>query len=114
MQSSVIATHEGVYEIIRYLFITASLLFFAITNRDCVALPYINISMLTSTSPMDEVVVACPSAHNNNDARSRAIYVRVITNLGGGTTYAYSSLSSKLMVQVSVIRHTSSMLHHYR
>jgi hypothetical protein len=39
---------------------------------------------------MDEVVVACPPACNNSDARGRAIYVRAITNPGGDTTYACS------------------------
>jgi hypothetical protein len=54
---------------------------------------------------MDKVVVACPPGCNNNDAHGRAIYVRVIADPGGGTTYAYSSSSSKLMVRVSAVRH---------
>jgi hypothetical protein len=37
-----------------------------IVDRDCVALPYVDIS--TSIPPMDEVVVACPPGRNNNDA----------------------------------------------
>jgi hypothetical protein len=63
---------------------------------DCVALSYVDIS--TSTPPMDKVVVACPPGRNNNDAHGRVIYIGVITDLGGGTTHAYSSSSSKLMI----------------
>jgi hypothetical protein len=59
--------------------------FFVITDRDCVALLYINISMPTPL--MDEVAVACPSDRNNNDARGRAIYVGVVVDSGGGTTH---------------------------
>jgi hypothetical protein len=40
---------------------------------------------------MDEVVVACPPACNNSDARGRAIYVGAITDPGDDTTYACSS-----------------------
>jgi hypothetical protein len=40
---------------------------------------------------MDEDVVACPPACNNNDARGRAIYVGAVTDPDGGTTYACSS-----------------------
>jgi hypothetical protein len=65
-----------------------SLIFF-ITDRDCVALPNVDIS--TSAPPMDEVAVVCPPACNNNDARGRAIYVGAVFDPGGGTTYACSS-----------------------
>jgi hypothetical protein len=51
-----------------------------------------------STPLMDEVAVACPPGRNNNDARGRAIYVGAVTDLGGGTTHACSSSSSKLMI----------------
>jgi hypothetical protein len=81
----------------------ASLLFFSITDQDCVTLPYVDISTLTP--PMDEVVVACPPGHNNNDAHGQAIYVRAVTDPGGGTTHACSSSSSKLIVRDSAIRH---------
>jgi hypothetical protein len=54
---------------------------------------------------MDEVVVACPLGRNNNDAHDRAIYVGVVADPSGGTTHAYSSSSSKLMIQVSVVCH---------
>jgi hypothetical protein len=54
---------------------------------------------------MDEVAIACPSCRNNNDARGRAIYVEVIADLGGGTTHACSSSSSKLMIRVSIVCH---------
>jgi hypothetical protein len=40
---------------------------------------------------MDEVAVACPPACNNNDARGRAIYIGVVADPGGGTTYVCSS-----------------------
>jgi hypothetical protein len=40
---------------------------------------------------MDEVAIACPPACNNSDARGRAIYVGVVADPGGGTTYACSS-----------------------
>jgi hypothetical protein len=40
---------------------------------------------------MDKVVVACPPACNNSDARGRAIYVGAVADPGGGTTYACSS-----------------------
>jgi hypothetical protein len=40
---------------------------------------------------MDEVVIACPLACNNNDAYGRAIYVGAVADPGGGTTYACSS-----------------------
>jgi hypothetical protein len=63
--------------------------FFSITDRDCVALPNVDISM--STPLMDEVAVACPPARNNSDARGRAIYVGVVVNPGGGTTHACPS-----------------------
>jgi hypothetical protein len=66
-----------------------SLIFFPITDRDCVALPNVDIS--TSAPLMDEVAVACPPTCNNNDARGRAIYVGAIADPGGGTTYACSS-----------------------
>jgi hypothetical protein len=72
-------------------------LFFLITDRDWVALPYVDTSM-------DEVAVACPS-DRNNDAGGRAIYVGAITNLGSGTTHACLSSSSKLMARVSAVRH---------
>jgi hypothetical protein len=55
---------------------TAILLIFSITDRDCVALPNIDISMLAPS--MDEVADACPPACNNNDARGRAIYVGAV------------------------------------
>jgi hypothetical protein len=51
---------------------------------------------------MDEVVVVCPLDHNNNDAHGRAIYIGATANPGGGTTHAYSSSSSKVMVRVNV------------
>jgi hypothetical protein len=44
-----------------------------------------------STPPMDEVAIACPLARNNSDARSRAIYIGVVIDPGGGTTHACSS-----------------------
>jgi hypothetical protein len=53
---------------------------------------------------MDEVAIACPSGRNN-DAHGRAIYVGVVVDPSGGTTHACLSSSSKLMVQVSVVRH---------
>jgi hypothetical protein len=93
--------HKGVHGIIHLLL--QVFYFFLITDRDCVALSYVDIS--TSTPPMDEVVVACPPGHNNNDAHGRAIYVGVIADPGGGTTHACSSSSSKLMIQVSAVRH---------
>jgi hypothetical protein len=40
---------------------------------------------------MDEVVIACPPACNNSDARGRAIYVGDVADPDGGTTYACSS-----------------------
>jgi hypothetical protein len=80
-----------------------SLLFFPITDRDCIALSYVDIKMLTPL--MDEVVVACPPNCNNNDSRGRAIYDGVIVDPGGGTTHASSSFSSKLMVRVSTVCH---------
>jgi hypothetical protein len=82
---------------------TASLLiFFPITDRDCVALPNVNIS--TSAPPMDEIAVACPPACNNSDARGRAIYVGAVADPGGGTTYAYSSppLGHRAIVDAAV------------
>jgi hypothetical protein len=63
--------------------------FSLITDRDCVALPNVDIS--TSAPPMDEVAVACPPACNNSDARGRAIYIGAVADAGGGTTYACSS-----------------------
>jgi hypothetical protein len=53
---------------------------------------------------MDDVVVACPPACNNSDARGRAIYVRVIVDLGGGTTYACSPppLGRRATVDVAI------------
>jgi hypothetical protein len=66
-----------------------SLIFFPITDRDCVALSNVDIS--TSAPSMDEVAVACPPACNNNDAHGRAIYVGAVADLGGGTTYTCSS-----------------------
>jgi hypothetical protein len=47
---------------------------------------------------MDEVVVACPPCHNNNDAHGQAIYVGAVVDLGGDIIHAYSSSSSKLKV----------------
>jgi hypothetical protein len=75
---------------------TASLLFFPITDRDCVVLPYVDISM--STPLMDEVVVACPPDRNNNGTRGRAIYIRDVADSSTSITHAYSSSSSKLMI----------------
>jgi hypothetical protein len=40
---------------------------------------------------MDEVAVACPPACNNSDAHGQAIYVGVVADPGGDTTYACSS-----------------------
>jgi hypothetical protein len=75
---------------------TVSLLFFPITDRDCVVLPYVDISM---PSPlMDEVIVACPPGRNNNDTRGRAIYIGVVADSSISITHAYSSSSSKLMI----------------
>jgi hypothetical protein len=59
---------------------------------------------------MDEVVVGCPTTHNNSNAyrratHGRAIYVEAIANPIGGSTHACSSSSSKLIVQVSVVYH---------
>jgi hypothetical protein len=54
---------------------------------------------------MDEVAIACPPGRNNNEARGRVIYVGVVADASGGTTHACSSSSSKLMVQVSAVRH---------
>jgi hypothetical protein len=86
-----------------YLSIIARILFFLITDRDCVALPDVDIS--TWTPSMDVVFVACPPGHNNNDARGRAIYIRDVADPDGVTTHVCSFLSSKLMARVSVIRH---------
>jgi hypothetical protein len=76
---------------------------FLITNEDCAALLYVGIS--TPPLPMDKVVVACPSAHNNSGTRGRSIYVGVITDPGGGVNHACSSSSSKLMVRFSAVCH---------
>jgi hypothetical protein len=54
---------------------------------------------------MNEVVVVCPLACNKSDTLGKAIYIGAITNPGSGATHAYSSLSSKLMVRVSAVRH---------
>jgi hypothetical protein len=54
---------------------------------------------------MDKVALPCPPGPNNNDARGQVIYIGAIADPGGGTTHACSSSSSKLMVQVSDIRH---------
>jgi hypothetical protein len=78
-------------------------LFFPIIDRDCIALPYVDIKTLTPL--MDEVIVACPLDCNDNDSRGRAIYDGVIVDPGGGTTHASSSFSSKLMVRVSTVCH---------
>jgi hypothetical protein len=53
---------------------------------------------------MDEVAVVCPPTCNNSDARGRAIYVRGITDPGGGTTYACSSppLGRRAIADVAV------------
>jgi hypothetical protein len=93
--------HRGVHGII-YLLLQV-FYFFLITNWDCVALPYVDIS--TSTPAMGKVAIACPLGCNNDDAHGRAIYVKTIADPGGGTTYVCSSSSSKLMVRVSVVRH---------
>jgi hypothetical protein len=54
---------------------------------------------------MDKVAFACPPDRNNNGARGRAIYVRVVADPDGGTTHTYSSSSSKLMILVSTVLH---------
>jgi hypothetical protein len=86
-----------------YPYTIISLLFFLITNWDCVGLPYVDIS--TSTPPMGEVVALCPPAHNNSDTRSWVIYIGVVIDPGYGTTHACLSSSSKLMVRVSIVYH---------
>jgi hypothetical protein len=43
--------------------------------------------------------------HALQDAITITLMVRAVVDPGGGTTHAYSSLSSKLMVWVSAIRH---------
>jgi hypothetical protein len=77
---------------LNYPSIITSLLFFII-GWDCVALSYVAISI--SIPPMDEVAVACPLGHNNNDTRGRAIYVGAVVDSGDGTTHACSSSSGK-------------------
>jgi hypothetical protein len=94
-------THRGVHEIVHLLLWIFYVL--PITDRDCVALSYVDILM--SRPPIDEVVVACPPGHNNNDAHGWAIYVGAVADPGGGTTHACSSSSSKLMIRVSTVRH---------
>jgi hypothetical protein len=79
-----------------------------ITYRDYVARSYLGIS--TSTPPMDEVAIGCPTTHNNSNAyhratHGRAIYVGAIADPVGGSTHACSSSSSKLIIQASVICH---------
>jgi hypothetical protein len=54
---------------------------------------------------MDEVAFVYPPSRNNNDAHGRVIYVRAVVDPGGGITHACLSSSSKLMVQVSTVRH---------
>jgi hypothetical protein len=49
---------------------------------------------LNVDTPMDEVVVACPPACNNSEARGRAIYVRAVADLDGGTTHALFATTS--------------------
>jgi hypothetical protein len=93
--------HRGVHGIIHLLLHV--FYFFPITDRDCVALSYVDISM--STPRIDEVAIACPPGRNNNDARGRTIYVGVVADPSSGTTHACSSSSSKLMIQVSAVHH---------
>jgi hypothetical protein len=93
--------HRGVHESIHLLL--QVFYFFPITNRDCVALQYVDIS--TPTILIDKVVVACPPGYNNSDAHGQAIYVSPVTDPSGDTTHTCSSSSSKLMVRVSVVRH---------
>jgi hypothetical protein len=93
-RSLAIVAHRDIHKIIHLLL--QVFYFFPIADRDCVALPYVDISTLTH--PTDEVDVACPTGHNNNDTCGRVIYVGVIIDPDGGTTHAYSFSLSKLMV----------------
>jgi hypothetical protein len=47
---------------------------------------------------MDEVAIACPPGRNNNDTHDQAIYVGAIADSDDGTTHAFASSSSKLVV----------------
>jgi hypothetical protein len=100
--TQVVPGYRGTQRCTRDYPFTASLIFsnhWSWLSRSAIC-RYLNID-----TPMDEVVVACPLAHNNNDCCSWAIYVRAIVDPGGDATQACSSSSNKLMVQVSTVCH---------
>jgi hypothetical protein len=62
--------------------------FCLITDQDCVIVA--SVDTWTPTPLVDEVVSTCLPDHNN-DARDEAIFIRVITYVGDGTIYIWSS-----------------------